>query len=293
VTYAPRVSRNYSLPTIKTLFGRAQRCAYPSCLEPLIFEDKGVSTVVAQIAHIRSEKTSGPRHDPGYAGDTDGDANLLLLCGKHHLPVDRHESIYPVEELLEWKEQQVLTAGAGTPISTDDAKRFAGVTQEERQAMVGIARLTSRVESACAQASDHLNHIEIERRGVLQALRDQIGPAYEVNDDGTDALNEDGTKVNVNDTIQMPPIDADEWRTRANKSFQADMPAIRASLDKLNEEVNVLRMMNLPLGAAANNVLLMADGAAQFINLQEAMDQSIANMHAALHDMWLLANPDE
>lgn len=288
------MSRNYSLLTIKTLFGQAQRCAYPNCSEPLIFEDKGVSTVVAQIAHIRSEKTNGPRHDPGYSRDINGDANLLLLlCGRHHPPVDRHESIYPIADLLEWKKQQVLTAGAGTPISTDDAKRFAGVTQEERQAMAELARLTSRVERACAQARDNLNQIEGERRRALQAMRYQFGTAYAVNDDGTDALNEDGTKVNVNDTLQMSSIEADKWRARMNESLQGDLPATRAALDKLDEEVNVLRMMNLPLGTAANKVLLMAEGAAQVIGLHEAMDQSIANMHAALHDMWLLANPDE
>jgi hypothetical protein len=29
------VSRNYSQPTIKTLFGEARVCAYPNCQEPL------------------------------------------------------------------------------------------------------------------------------------------------------------------------------------------------------------------------------------------------------------------
>jgi len=78
-----------------------------------------------------------------------------------------------------------------------------------------------------------------------------------------------------------------------NESLQGDLPATWAALDKLDEEVNVLRIMNLPLGTAANKVLFIAEGAVQVIGLHEAMDQSIANMHAALHDMWLLANPDE
>jgi hypothetical protein len=286
------VSRNYSLATIKTLFGQAQRCAYPGCLELLIFKDKGVSTVVAQIAHIRSEKTNGPRHESNYAGDIDGDANLLLLCGKHHPPVDRHESIYPVEELLEWKKQQVSTAGAGTQISTEEATRFTGLSQEERQAMAELARLTSRVERACARARDNLNLIESERRQALNAMRRRFGPAYAIKDDGTELLNADGTKVNLSETMQMSSIEADEWRARANASFQADLPAVRTALDKLDEEVNVLRMMNLPLGAAANRVLLIAEGAAQVVGNQQAMEQSVANMHAAIHDVWLLANPD-
>lgn len=290
--YAPSVSRNYSLPTIKTLFGQASRCAYPDCLEPLIFEDKGVSTVVAQIAHIRSEKTNGARHDPTYTGGIDGDANLLLLCGKHHPPVDRHESIYPIAELLEWKRQQVSTAGAGTPISTVEAQRFTGLSLEARQAMAELARLTSRVARACERARANLNLIESERRRALNTMRNQFGPAYAINEDGTPQLNPDGTKVNLTETMQMSPIEADKWRSRADASLQADLPAIRMALDKLDEEVNVLRMINLQLGAAANRVLLVAEGAAQVVGNQHVMEQSIANMHAAVHDMWLLANPD-
>jgi hypothetical protein len=291
--YAIRVPRNYSLPTIKTLFGQASRCAYPGCQEPLIFEDKGVSTVVAQIAHIRSEKTNGPRHDPSYTGDIDGDANLLLLCGKHHPPVDRHESIYPIEELLGWKRQQVSTAGLGTQISTEEAKRFTGLSQEERQAMAQVARLTSRVARACERARDNLNLIESERRRALDAMRGQMGPAYALNDDGTPLLKPDGTKVNVNETMQMSPIEAHNWRSRADASLQADMPGVREALDKLDEEVSVLRMINLQLGAAANRVVLAADGAAQAIGNQQVMEQFITIAHVSVHDMWLLANPDD
>ena len=49
------MARDYSQKTIKILFGRATRCAYPGCQEPLIFEDRGHLTVTAEIAHIRSE----------------------------------------------------------------------------------------------------------------------------------------------------------------------------------------------------------------------------------------------
>ncbi len=286
------MSRNYSLPTIKTLFGQAQRCAWPGCQQSLIFVDKGVSTVVAEIAHIRSEKTNGPRHDPNYTGDVNGDANLLLLCGTHHPPVDRHESMYPIEELVEWKKQQVSTAGAGIQISTEEATRFTGPSKEELRAMAKVARLTTRVERTCERAGNNLSVIESERRQALSAMRIRFGPAYAIKDDGTPLLNPNGTKVNLSDTMQMSPVEADKWHARANASLQGDLPAVRAALDKLDEEVNVLRMMNLPLGAAANRVLLTAEGAAQVIGNQQAMEQLFANMHAAIHDMWLLANPD-
>jgi hypothetical protein len=46
------MARNYSLPTIKTMFAQASSCTYPGCDEPLVFEDRNVTTVVTQIAHI-------------------------------------------------------------------------------------------------------------------------------------------------------------------------------------------------------------------------------------------------
>jgi hypothetical protein len=93
------IPRSYSLTTIKTLFGEASTCAHPECDEPLIFTERGRNTAVAEIAHIRSETPGGPRHDSGYAGEVNGSDNLLLLCGKHHRAVDRHESLYSVAEL--------------------------------------------------------------------------------------------------------------------------------------------------------------------------------------------------
>ncbi|KJK43684.1 hypothetical protein UK23_32150 [Lentzea aerocolonigenes] len=57
------MARTYAEKTIKLLFGAARWCAYPGCEAALVFEDRGVLTVVAEIAHIRSEKPRGPRYD--------------------------------------------------------------------------------------------------------------------------------------------------------------------------------------------------------------------------------------
>ena len=103
-TQAITVSRNYSLPTIKTLFALATHCAYPGCSEPLIFEDRqrGVRAVGVQIAHVRSETPDGPRYDRCFPrSKLNEPENLLLLCGKHHTAVDQHESVFTTEELLE------------------------------------------------------------------------------------------------------------------------------------------------------------------------------------------------
>lgn len=105
------MGRSYTDLTIKLLFGGAQSCAYPGCGHSLILRERGRLTPVVQIAHIRSEKPGGPRHDPLYEGDINGFENLLLLCGVHHPAVDGHESVYPVEELEEWKEAQNTQEG--------------------------------------------------------------------------------------------------------------------------------------------------------------------------------------
>ncbi|WP_143013101.1 hypothetical protein [Actinopolyspora mzabensis] len=66
-----------------------------------------------QIAHIRSAKSGGPRHDPSYdRAKLNSDENLLLLCnGPHHDHVDKHEDLYTISELLEWKSRQIAQGG--------------------------------------------------------------------------------------------------------------------------------------------------------------------------------------
>ncbi|MET7773010.1 hypothetical protein ABZS43_30535, partial [Nocardia sp. NPDC005366] len=102
------MSHSYSEKSIKLLFGGARKCAFPGCNAGLILEDRGLLTVVVEIAHIRSEKPNGPRYDPTYPRQLiDLPANLLLLCGTHHKPVDEHPERYPVAELERWKAHQV------------------------------------------------------------------------------------------------------------------------------------------------------------------------------------------
>jgi hypothetical protein len=108
------VGHSYPLPTIKLLFATARTCAYPPCATPLVFidEDHGVREVAVQIAHIRSPKRDGPRHDPTFPADRlNREENLLLLCGVHHHPVDRNSSTYTIGELVEWKGKQLAEGG--------------------------------------------------------------------------------------------------------------------------------------------------------------------------------------
>src|SRR5947207_8527912 len=93
------VSRNFTLPTIKMLFFEAADCAYPGCGSPLVVAERGRTTVVSQIAHIRSGQEGGPRYDSTYPrGCIDEAANLLLLCPTHHAVVDRQDDQYSIEE---------------------------------------------------------------------------------------------------------------------------------------------------------------------------------------------------
>lgn len=112
----------------------------PGMRGPLIFRDRGLATVIAEIAHIRSERPGGPRHDPTYTDDINGADNLLLLCGRHHRPVDRHESLYTIAELEIWKADQIAAADGGTPISDSEARAYARLTDGERQILMNIAR---------------------------------------------------------------------------------------------------------------------------------------------------------
>ena len=115
------MGHNIKLPILKSLFAQATHCAYPNCSDPLVFEDpqRDIRTIAVQIAHIRSERPDGPRHDPDFPHDLNDGENLLLLCGKHHTAVDQNESVFTVAELLEWKVAQVTQAG-GTAVTDAD-----------------------------------------------------------------------------------------------------------------------------------------------------------------------------
>lgn len=67
----------YSLQTVKLLFGTALYCAYPGCLAPLVFKDRGRLTVITQIAHIRSENKTGLGMTRSTREDFIGFENLL------------------------------------------------------------------------------------------------------------------------------------------------------------------------------------------------------------------------
>jgi hypothetical protein len=137
----------YTRPVIKLLFATARTCAYPGCQVPLVFEDheRGIRSVAVQIAHIRSARRSGPRHDPGYPEDRlNAEENLLLLCNPHHHPVDSNESEYTIDQLLEWKKAQV-TASGGFLVGDEEVAGLAAALQVSLDEIVQSTRLQVQV----------------------------------------------------------------------------------------------------------------------------------------------------
>ena len=138
------------MPTVKALFAEATHCAYPGCADRLVFEDagRGVRTIAVQIAHIRSAKADGPRHDPDFpAGELNEEANLLLLCGKHHAAVDQNESVFETKELLQWKAEQVAQTG-GTVVSDADIAIHVRSLQSSLDAVLEVFRAAVTVSIA-------------------------------------------------------------------------------------------------------------------------------------------------
>ena len=138
-----RVGHSYSEPILKLLFATARTCAYPTCQTQLVFvdESRGVREIAVQIAHIRSEKSNGPRHDPSYPVDRlNSFENLLLLCGVHHHPVDRNESKYTIADLTEWKEAQ-LKSGGGFQLEDSELADLAATLEGSLAELVVATRL--------------------------------------------------------------------------------------------------------------------------------------------------------
>jgi hypothetical protein len=72
----------------------------------------------------------------------DSEENLLLLCGIHHKPVDDHESVYTIEELVGWKTQQVAS---GTQREFSE-QQLAQVMQYVERALTALSEVRLAVQ---------------------------------------------------------------------------------------------------------------------------------------------------
>jgi hypothetical protein len=277
------VARNYTHRTIKTLFGEASKCAYPGCDQPLIFHDRAKATAIAEIAHIRSEAPGGPRHDPDYAGDIDGPDNLLLLCGIHHRPVDRHESTYSIEELEAWKVAQRATAGAGTPLDDLDLRSYQRLSDEERQSLKDVARLAQRVTSVCRAAQRDMDAIRAAAEQERQRRTLNMGPMWTVH--------EDGSRTYITPDIQLSPVEQQAWREKINAAWEPQRLRVDDALVALDEELAVLRMFDHALAEAGEAVTQAANEVAnETSGGGSALDTRTQMLNASVSRLWRLAN---
>ncbi len=278
---------SYSLPTIKTLFGEASKCAYPDCDEPLIFHDREATTVVAQIAHIRSASPKGPRHDPEYRGDVDGHENLLLLCGKHHPPVDRHESIYSVEEVAVWKERQTAEAGPGTAISDEEAKWFTQLSEEERQAITQCARLAQRVAATANDAQAQVEEVNLRQAAAQRRTEDSVRDVFIIDDQGQPT----GSAA---DQIQIAPAAARQFEQERVDVAVANPPEMQAAVNELAEEVAVLKMMAGPsVGRVGRHLTAAAQAVVEAVGDREVLEAAQQEVDERLGQLWRVANGED
>lgn len=258
-------------------------CAYPECKEPLVFRDRNRSTIVAEIAPIRSEQPGGPRHDAAYPGDLNGPANLILLCGKHHRPVDRHEEAYTIEELERWKFEQRNTAGAGTVVTESDARFYARLSSNEQQIIMSVARWTDQVISACRVAQGSIDALRAMQENERKKIAWMGGPMYEVGEDG-----ERGEPIN--DRTQLPYVDQQRWLEKEHAAVQSEHPRIRQALTDLSGEVAVLRMISEPLGQQADLVMAATNRALLNIGDGAAVESAACDARVATSQLWQIAN---
>lgn len=274
------MSHNYTLPTIKQLFAEATMCAHPDCNEPLVFHERGNATVVAEIAHIRSGSVNGPRHDGTFSGDIDGVQNLLLLCGKHHRPVDRHEAAYSVEELLDWKRNQGEAArSGGTDISNEQARQFVQLSADEERALAQIARLSERVLATAKPMVFEFNKIWATRDAELQAFV-RRNPMWEVDDDGN------RTRVDASQ-VSLAKVNEDRYTAEARAVVAEGNRSIAVSVQELREEIAILRMRS---GTGLQNEMNAVVEAAERVpqdagNLPAATD----SLESAVRTLWRAA----
>lgn len=90
--------------TRKLLWGHSgNRCALcvRELTEPSTSDDP--AAVIGDECHLISPAAVGPRYDPTFAGDHDGEDNLILLCKSDHKRIDDQPGAFSVEKLKQLK----------------------------------------------------------------------------------------------------------------------------------------------------------------------------------------------
>ena len=105
----------------KVLMKSGNQCAFPGC--------NNILSDACQIAHIRSKKSNGPRHEPNWNnGNFDVEENLICMCPTHHTLIDKNPNEFTTQILLNWKyEHENRIAQVMQEISSEDDKFLKNV----------------------------------------------------------------------------------------------------------------------------------------------------------------------
>jgi hypothetical protein len=101
-------SRNYSIQTIKRLYGLSDnKCSFPDCDVQLFTKDTVNLAHICHIEDAHKNLAASDRYNPNMTDEQRaGYNNLILLCPNHHKITDNTD-IYTVTVLKEMKEQHI------------------------------------------------------------------------------------------------------------------------------------------------------------------------------------------
>jgi hypothetical protein len=193
--------------------------------------------------------------------------------------------VYSVAEMEGWKAGQRASAGAGTPLTEGDGRSYARLSTDEQKVIMDVARIADRVITACRVAQgaiDALREAQEEKRHSSAWKR---GPVYEVHDDGT--------RVLLNDRMQLPYVEQQEWAAKEHAAVEAEHPRIRQALSDLSGEVSVLRMMSAPLGRHAQQLQDAATRVLYAVGDSAAVGRAVSDVEALTSRLWRVANGEE
>ncbi len=167
-------------------------------------------------------------------------------------------------------------------ITEDEARAFARLSDEERKIIQDIARRVSRVVRACRKAQDEIDAIRGQEEKSRLAAAYSYGPIYQ--------LNEDGTRENVTERIQLSVVEQREWDRRVGIARAAEMATIREALNDLADEVAVLRMISVSLAGPAAAVRRLADQVPDVLGDAADTESTIGSLEIAVDRLWSVAN---
>lgn len=188
-------------------------------------------------------------------------------------------------DLETWKTAQQASAGAGTPLTESDIRSYARLSTDEQKIIMDVARNAERVITACRVAQGAIDALREAQEQKRHSSAWKRGPVYEVHDDGT--------RVLLNDRIQLPYVEQQEWAAKEQAAVEAEHPRIRQALSDLSGEVSVLRMMSAPLGRHAQQVLDATTRVLYAVGDSAVARRAVSDVEALTSRLWRVANGEE